>query len=229
MRERALPAGVKVAVDLEETLKPITPIPTVYNPDNESWANDTDDEHLFWPRCVWLDCGVETGVAVIWFDPRALLNPTVPLARSILAWHVNWTQGRDLDQQARQLLRLVRGLGGPEGLAVGAESFQARRIDPSEDFLSSPVLAGKVEFGLKMGVRDWDGKIRQRPLLRQGPSEIASAQGDARLQALRLWVPGKDHRRDALKHCLQHLGKMRAAGMGQFEMLYGWNPEWENA
>lgn len=211
-------------------MKPIAPIPTVYNTEDGAWE-DNEDEHTFWPRVMWVDAGVVTGIAVIWFHPMRLLDIAAPTARSILAWHVNFVTG-DENQQAYEILRMVRGLGGPEGLAVGAEWFRVRSVNGTDDFLSSPRIVSKLEYGLWRGTRDWDGELRRRTLLRQEPSEIdKSERGDERLRLLRLYVPGADHRRDALKHGLLHLGKLRNLGMGArtaIERLYGWNGDWED-
>jgi hypothetical protein len=62
------------------------------------------------------------------------------------------------------------------------------------------------------------------------PSEIdKSSKGDDRLKALQLYTPGPDHIRDSMKHCLVHLGKMRTAGFGTFEKMYGWDDAWKTA
>lgn len=214
---------------------------TPYNKQDERWEGKPNEE-LFWPRVMWADCGTTTGVAVMWFDPIALMDPRKPTVRSLLAWYVTHVTGPE-NRQAYEMSRLVRGLGGGQwetldgverageksmGLAVGAEKFAVRTVNGTEDFLSSPRIASKLEYQLWCGTVDHDGVTRKRPLLWQMPSEIdKSEKGDTRLKNMGLWVPGADHRRDALKHTLVHLGKIRTAGLGAFEQIYGWDEDWE--
>lgn len=222
-------------------LRAITVSPTKYNQQDPRWE-DNEDETTFWPRVMWADCGVTTGIAVIWFDPVMLLDPRKATSKSLLAWYVTHVTGPE-NRQAYEIARLARGLGGgiPDldetdplghksiGLVVGAESFQARAANGTDDFLSSPRIASRLDYQMWLGVIDYDGVTRRRPVLLQSPSEIdKTSRGDERLRNLQLWVPGADHRRDALKHCLTHLGKVRTAGLGAFEALYGWNPDWDN-
>jgi hypothetical protein len=199
----------------------------VYNSDDGSWDENGLDEITFWPRITWLDCGTTTGLATIWFHPLRLLDLSLPTVRSILAWHVNHTAGPENDQ-ALEILRYLRGIVGTEGCAVGLERFTVHSVKKQQEFLSSPRIAAKVDFGMFMGLRNEGGQLRRLAALWQDPSEIdMTARGDERLRGMGLWVPGADHRRDALKHCLLHLGKIRSAGMGAFEKVYGWAPDWE--
>ncbi len=237
-------------------MKAISVEPIRYNKQDERWEGK-DDEHLFWPRVMWADCGATTGVCVIWFDPVALLNPRRATINSVLAWWVGHTVGPE-NEQAQALSRLARGLGGgqwetvetieerdgqaprrvtveragekPLGLAVGAESFAVRTVNGTEEFLASPRISAKLDYKLWEGVVDWDGVQRRRALLWQSPSEIdKTPRGDERLRNLGLWSPGADHRRDATKHCLTHLGKLRTVGLPALERIYGWDDDWEIA
>lgn len=210
--------------------RPIVPIPMVYNPDEGIWHENGEDEVTFWPRTVWLDCGAVTGVGIIWFHPQRLLDLRQPTVRSILAWHVNFVTGNE-NQQADQILRMLRGLGGPDGLAVGAEKFRVRSVNGNDEFLSSPRIYSKVEFGLWRGIRDWDGEMRRRVLLYQEPTDIDKGpRGDERLRGMRLYTKGADHRRDAIKHAYLHLSRLRNLGLSArdaVEKLYGWPQEWD--
>lgn len=237
-------------------MRAITVTPTVYNKQDERWEG-RDDEQRFWPRVMWADCGNTTGVCVIWFDPVALLNPRKATISSVLAWwvgHVVGPENRQAYELSRLVRGLgggaweqrvvlepaVEGTGGvvervvevagtaPQGLAVGAESFSVRTVNGTAEFLSSPRISAKLDYILWAGVRDWDGVERRRALLYQSSSEIdKSPRGDSRLEGMHLYTPGPDHRRDATKHCLAHLGKIRTAGLGAFEQIYGWDEDWE--
>lgn len=208
----------------------LLPRPTVYNPEDGSWDNsDPEWEMLFWPRIIWADCGTQSGVTVLWFHPMRLTDPRQPSSRSVLAHWSSYVSGPENDQ-AREILRLARGLGGPHGLRIGLESFTVERIAKEETFLSSPRIASKIEFALWSGIRDQDDVVRRRSPSWQRPSEIdKGGRGDERLKLLRLHTPGPDHINDSMKHCLVHLGKMRTAGFGTFEKLYGWDPAWKEA
>jgi hypothetical protein len=209
-------------------MRAVVPVPRIYNNEDDAWQG-YEDEITFWPRITWLDCGTTTGLATIWFHPVRLLDPTRATARSILAWHVNHTAGSE-NEQAREILRYIRGIVGTEGCAVGAESFTVQSVKKQAEFLSSPRIASKVDFGLFMGLYNEHKQLRRLAMLSQAPSDIdKTGRGDERLKGLGLWVPGADHRRDALQHCLLHLGRIRSAGLGAFEKIYGWTAEWEEA
>jgi hypothetical protein len=205
------------------------PTPIVYNKEDGAWNSDNTDEMQFWPRIIWGDCGMQSGVTVIWFHPIRLLDPTQASTRSILAYWSSYLDGPE-NEQAREFLRLCRGLGGPNGLRVGLESFTVERIAKEQTFLSSPRVASKIDFGLWSGIKDHDGIVRRRSPSWQAPGEIMKGgKGDERLKLLGLHRPGPDHINDATKHCLTHLGKMRNAGFGTFEKMYGWEPDWKDA
>jgi hypothetical protein len=207
----------------------LTPLAQIYNPEDSTWNSDSEDEMQFWPRIIFGDMGTQSGVTVIWFHPIRLLDHKVPSTRSILAWWSSYLDGTENDQ-AREFLRLCRGLGGPEGLRIGLEKFTVERIGKEETFLSSPRIASKVDFGLWSGIRDHDGVVRRRSPSWQMPSEIKKGPaGDERLKVLGLYRPGPDHINDATKHCLVHLGKMRNAGFGTFERMYGWEKLWNES
>jgi hypothetical protein len=208
----------------------LLPKPKVYNPEDGVWdVNDPEWEMTFWPRIMFGDMGTQSGVTVIWFHPMRLTDTSQPSTRSILAHWSSYIDGPENDQ-AREFCRLARGLGGEFGLRIGLEKFVVERIGKEETFLSSPRIASKVDFALWSGIRDHDDVVRRRAVSWQMPSEIEKGgRGDERLKLHRLHTPGPDHINDAMKHCLVHLGKMRTAGFGTFEKMYGWNPDWKDA
>lgn len=203
------------------------PVPTLLSPGETRWDHaDPEWEMQFWPRVMWGDMGTFSGVSVIWFDPKVLFDPRQPSERSAIAWWSSYLSGNE-NGQAREMLRLARGLGGPEGLAVGLEKFVVKSVHSEETFLSSPRIAAKVDFGLWSGIRDHDDTVRRRTALWQYPSEIDYSQnGDNRLKMLEMYVGGADHRNDATKHALLHLKKMSGGGLHNFQTIYGWLPEW---
>jgi hypothetical protein len=208
----------------------LMPIAKVYNTDDGVWdESDPEWEMTFWPRIVFGDCGTQSGVSVVWFHPMRLLDTSQPSTRAILATWSTYASGPENDQ-AREILRLCRGLGGEFGLCVGLESFTVQRIAKEATFLSSPRIASRIEFGLWSGIKDPDGVIRKRMPVYQSPTDIKKGpEGDRRLQQLGLYTPGPDHINDSMKHALLHMGKMRNGGLGTFERLYGFNPDWKDA
>jgi hypothetical protein len=209
----------------------LLPKPTVYNAQDMVWDSgktqeDLEDEMRFWPRIMFGDMGTQSGVTVIWFHPLRLTDPKQPSSRSILAHWSSYLSGPENDQ-AREFCRLARGLGGEFGLRIGMEKFVVERIAKEETFLSSPRISSKVDFALWSGIRDHDDVVRRRSVSWQMPGEIEKgSKGDDRLKLLGLYTKGPDHINDATKHAIVHLGKMRNAGFGAFEKMYGWNPEW---
>jgi hypothetical protein len=209
-------------------MQALLPKPVLYNPsDDHRWDLNMEDEMTFWPRIMFGDMGTTSGITVIWFDPIKLLDQSIRTTRSILATWSSYVGGNE-NGQAQEVLRLARGLGGPEGLHVGLERFIVQKIGKEDTFLSSPRIAAKIDFGLFSGIRDWDDVVRRRTVSWQNPSDIKiGPEGDRQLQALNLYKKGPDHINDATKHCLLHLSRLRVGGLSAFKNLYGWNPDWE--
>lgn len=205
----------------------LKPRPFVYSPEDGIWdAKDPEWEMQFWPRIMFGDMGTQSGVSIVWFHPQRLMDIRQPSTRSILAHWSSYLSGPENDQ-AREFCRLARFLGGPQGLRIGLEKFTVERIAKEETFLSSPRIASKIDFALWSGIRDHDDVVRRRSPSWQNPSEIMKgSKGDDRLKALQLHTPGPDHINDSMKHCIVHLGKMRNAGFGTFEKMYGWDEAW---
>lgn len=38
------------------------------------WNTASEDEYLWWPRCLWIDPGLSSGYCVVWFDPYVLMG-----------------------------------------------------------------------------------------------------------------------------------------------------------
>lgn len=41
---------------------------------SDLWNKSAEDEHTWWPRCLWIDPGLSSGYCVIWFDPYVLMG-----------------------------------------------------------------------------------------------------------------------------------------------------------
>ena len=193
--------------------------------DPEVWDTNSTDEHQWWPRTMWLDPGKVSGVCILWFEPLRFLDPKVPVIRSIVAWEVYELHGPE-DDQACAFYDRARELGGPSGLAVGIESFRVRQLNMDDDFLSPVRITSKIDHQFWKGLREWDGEVRRRPVLKQTPSDALGTITDNRLRLFGLYTPGREHRRDATRHAILHLRRLRASGGGAFRSLYGWEEGW---
>ena len=210
----------------------------------DRWNAASVDEIWWWPRVLWIDAGKVSGVACVWFDPKALLEGA-SMPRVVLARATGYLYG-DENRQANAFLNAARylardpemvagdgdgsgsgsggerGLGrgvpwGETGLVVGAESFMVLRVASERSFLSSPRIASKVEFGA------WSSR---NPLQWQSPSGAIGAFPDTRLSKFGLHDPGPDHIRDALRHCLLWITRLRGSSQAEFAAHHGDESGW---
>jgi hypothetical protein len=202
------------------------PLPVIRDNAEGIWDADCEDEHLWWPRIYWVDPGDVSGVACIWFDPVRLFAG-YRTARCILAWAESYVSGPE-DVQVAHMMGHVASLGGPTGLAVGVESFVPQQLNMSSSFLSPVRIRSKIEFGLHQGVKEYDGEVRHRLINTQSASEALSTITDNRLKLMGLYTPGPDHIRDATRHCILWLRKLRQDGRGMvfFRRAHGWEEGW---
>ena len=195
------------------------------------WVATNEDEHLFWPRVIWIDPGVVSGVAVMWFDPVALFSGA-PIGRVVLARSEQYLAGPENGQngQINRFLRLRNALAGEHGLATGCESFIVRQMNMSQEFLAPVRIRAGIEFKLSM-TKTFDQVLlgTGTQLYTQSPSDAMNVFTDARLKELRMYTPGPDHIRDATRHCLLWIRKLSAKGQGFFEEAHGHDAAWFEA
>lgn len=192
---------------------------------DEALWQDSEDEHQWWPRTLWVDPGGTTGVCVLWLHPARFLDRTVPLVRCILAWQTLMLRGPE-DDQVAALTDMIRELGGPSGLTVGCESFVVRQLNMSEEFLSPVRIKAALKHRLWAGVTEWDGEVRRRALFSQSPADAKTSVTDERLRIWDLWTPGPDHPRDATRHAILHCRKVRSGPGDSFRRAFGWEEGW---
>lgn len=183
--------------------------------EDSPWDSNNDDEPLWWPRVAWIDPGTVSGVAVAWFDPQAIVAGK-PLPRCILAIASGYMYGPELNQAAN-FVSLVAALDKTVGLAFGSESFILGNSSMSQDLLSPVRLRSMIEFHF------W---ARRRHLWSQSPSDAKTNITDARLQLWNLYVAGPDHQRDARRHCLLWIKRLRTTDRESFARLHGNETEW---
>ncbi len=189
--------------------------------DTESRWSDAEDEYLWWPRILWIDPGVVSGVACIWFDPKALVSGS-PLRKAILAWHETYLYGPEngTNGQISRFLRMRHTLSEEVGLAQGCERFTLLRIERSPAYLSPVRIRAGIEYHISISKRG------SKELLIQSPSDAMTAFTDARLKAMQMFTPGPDHIRDGTRHCLLHLRKLAHLGKEGVEKIHGEEEGW---
>lgn len=191
---------------------------------SDEWAG-AKGEHRWWPRTLWLDPGGTTGLAVVWFHPKRFMDPeNYSLTRCIVAWDALNLVGPEQDQELR-ILEFIRDVGGEQGLSVGAESFVVRQLNMSNEFLSPVRVKAVISFQLYRGLKEWDGVVRRRRLYEQTPADAKSTVTDQRLRLWNMYKKGPPHARDATRHALLHLRRVR--GRNQFKEVFGWDSEWD--
>lgn len=193
--------------------------------DDVYWDEGNEDEMQFWPRAVWLDPGGTSGLGVVWFHPGLIVNKEVPLVRSVLAWWGGYLHGNE-NQQAKDVLDVVKLLGGEQGLAVGIEDFQLRTDNRSEDVLSPVRITARVEFGLWRGLKEHDGVVRRRAYAKQQPVDAKRVITDDRLKMWDMYTPGPDHIRDATRHALLWCRRLRNQGSTFLHRTHGYDKDW---
>ena len=198
--------------------------------DQESrWDPDCADEFQFWPRTLWIDPGESTGVTVVWFDPELLLRNDQPVLRSIMAWWKIQLNGNE-NEQASRVAQIAARIGGPNGLAIGVESFSLRTNVTAQEVLAPVRVTSKIEYVLWRGIKDHDGVIRKRDqIAKQSPSDAKSSMDDERLKRAGMYTPGPDHIRDSTRHSILWLNRLRNEQQrraGFFRRWYGDEEDW---
>lgn len=212
----------------------------------DRWDDRIEDEIYFWPRVLWMDPGVVSGVAVLWFDPKAVFFGEVPIARQILAYSEVFLSGPEngTNGQINRYLRMRRALANEvlptgevvtaPGLATGIESFVPRQLNMDEGFLAPVRLRAGIELALSLTVPDISNVDDEGnpilgdgvPLFTQSPSDALSSFTNERLSILRMYTPGPDHINDAKRHTLLYLRKLKKRGIDEFKAIHGDNEVW---
>lgn len=205
-------------------------MPKFYKKDPEGrWDSTNADEYLWWPRILWIDPGVVSGVAVLWFDPKALFGGQ-PIPRAILGYSELFLYGPEdgLNGQVNRFLRLRRSLDQEPGLLTGCESFVPRMMSQDEDFLAPVRIRAGIQARMSvmkpLGAEAVpEGGI---PLYTQTPSDALTTYKNSRLKDLGMYTPGPDHVNDAKRHTLLRLRKIQHGTVEEFQEQFGHEDEW---
>jgi hypothetical protein len=177
--------------------------------------------------------------------PDALVDPKVSILENITHWSHGQIVGESVDvavgsanpkvHQRREQIARMAGNGwaidsSPEsaavqemlevvkmwpGCAVGMEDFIVRQFNQDRDFLAPVRIMAAMDYALwKIGIQAF----------RQQPSEAKGAVTD---QRLKLWgfyesAGGLNHARDADRHVLTFLRKMKDPNKGKFRRQMAW-------
>lgn len=151
-----------------------------------------------WASTVWIDPGGTTGWAVMCVNPE-VLTKRVPIHKNLQHWACGDITGNE-NQQTSEVLQL---LDVWDDAVAGIERFTLRQMAVE---LSPVSITAKIEYGLwlmeKWAAEEEERDIgRGRMIFKQDPSLAKTSLTDDRMREFKLWTPGKDHKRDATKHC----------------------------
>lgn len=194
----------------------------------ERWDHSKEDEYLWWPRIQWIDPGGVSGVAVVWFDPKAVFEDR-PMAKCVLAYSEMFLYGPEagLNGQVNRYLRMRRTLDQEPGLATGVESFVPMQLNMSQDFLAPVRIRSALEFALSRTKPHGSETLGDGvPLYAQSPSDAITSFTNDRLKTLRMYTPGPDHVNDAKRHCLLWIRKLKFKGIEFFKQSHGDEEGW---
>lgn len=164
-----------------------------------------------WASTVWIDPGGITGWGVMAVSPELLVGEK-PLHLCVEHWACGEITGNE-NQMASEVLQLYDMW---DDAAIGLESFVIRKFLQHKEFLAPVRIRSKIEYGLWLAEK-WDAVEQDREighgrwLFTQDPSLAKSTLTDERQKEYGLWSPGRDHKRDAIKHCYTFLKRCRAS------------------
>ncbi|QAU07304.1 RuvC-like resolvase [Gordonia phage NosilaM] len=178
------------------------------------------------------DPGGTTGWSIMRLDPAKLLDKTVRPNDVVTHWYHGEidcgaqsgsagtsaiAQGGDLGhsetgEAAGVFLceRLIQVAAGVPRTVVVVEDFILRTQSKGRDALSPVRITGGLDQLL------WEGKNVPYPLTKQQPSEAKSSVTDERLKLWGFYESGSRHARDADRHALLFLRKVRASRAKMF-------------
>jgi hypothetical protein len=145
---------------------------------------------------VALDPGGTTGWCVLSVHPDAIASgdPEIKILNNIEFWTAGQFTGPEFDQ----VDRVADLIAAWPAARLVSEQFTLRtRVTSSEVFSLE-----RMNFGIGL-------VIRPRYLVLQQPSLAMTTLTDERQKDMDLWIPGKEHARDATKHAVTFLKRQR--------------------
>lgn len=157
---------------------------------------DVDDMYV----CVAFDPGGKTGWAVFGVHSDAIDDPEYRIIDNIEFWTMGEFFGPE-PEQAREMYELVEQW--PTAKII-MEDFVLRKFSSARELLSPVRVCERF-----CGRMDQAGD--KRPIIKQMPSLAMTKVTDARLKKMGLYnaTVGKEHGRDAVRHCLTWLSRAK--------------------
>jgi hypothetical protein len=148
------------------------------------------------------DPGGTTGVARFWLPDSALRREQKILgALEFECFEIGGTER----QQGRELALLLAAYTGP----IVIESFTLRKFSQDEDLLSPVRMRARIEQIVDT-LEHWGPEgAGRRSMFFQEPSLAMKTVTDDRMHRWGLWVPGKEHGRDAIRHGVTFLRRAK--------------------
>lgn len=152
---------------------------------------------------LWFDQGGTTGWAIVSVWPEAIHLDNYSILRNIAGWSAGEFIGSE-GAQTDQMVNLVLAWDG-DLASVGLEDFILRKMLPGRELLSP------VRIGARFEDRLYTMKMDALLVPPQLPALAMETIPDNRLKLWGFWPPlvGLPHARDALKHGLTHLKRLK--------------------
>lgn len=171
----------------------------------ELYGDAQEEDNLY--TALSFDPGGTTGWSIIAVHPEAVGgDPDVKILDNVEFWTCGELIGSEFDQ-VDEMVELVERW--PAARLV-IEDFVLRVKSPDKGILS-PV---RITFGVELG-------CRPRYFVKQAPALAMSTITDDRQKEMGFWVPGKPHARDATKHSLTFLKRMRERAIAGRRLAVG--------
>ena len=155
--------------------------------------NMTYDENTLY--VVGVDPGETTGIAVIGV-PRGSIYAQEPGAVFHLEAHETAGSVTSQVNLICKIARRIAGLTGPAP-AIMCEGFKLRTKVTSQNVLAPVRVESALRYAVNTGRA---GESLMPPCIM--PGEAKGTATDDRLKAWGLWIPGSDHKRDAVRQCI---------------------------
>lgn len=159
---------------------------------NSVWGG-SDDPDMY--TIIGIDPGGITGWSVFGIHPDVFSgNPEFRVIDNVDFWTAGQFTGNE-DDQTDEIVELINSWPGAR---IAMEDFILRKVGMAREMLSPVRITAKVEWA-----------IRPRYFVLQQPSLAMTTITDERQKEMGFWLPGKEHARDAVKHCLTFAKRKR--------------------
>jgi hypothetical protein len=156
------------------------------------WGGESDPDQYI---VLGIDPGGFSGWTVMGVHPDALSgDPDVRITNNVEFWVAGEFTGAE-NSQCDEIFELVEQW--PSARLI-IEDFIDRRGPGGREVLSPVRITSVLEWA-----------VRPRYWIKQQPSLAMTTITDDRQMAMGFWIPGKEHARDATKHCLTFLKRQR--------------------